>query len=208
MDGIIQLNDMEKDALREVGNVGTGNAATALSKMINKKVAMIIPNTEFVPIKKFAQQVGGEETIVTSVYLQIIGDVSGEALLMFPKEDSIRMVDMMMGQAPGTSKIIDEMGQSAINELANIFVGAYLNSLADLLKLRIMPNIPHFTIDMTQAVMDFILIKISNYADNVLSIKTDIKIEEVEVAGTFILVFDVESLTKILSVLKKMYSGE
>lgn len=206
MDSIINLNDLEKDALREVGNVGTGNAATALSKIINKRVAMVIPETSFVPIKEYAQKIGGAEKINASVYIQIIGDISGEALLMFPKEDSLKIIDMMLGNKPGTTMIIDDMGISALNELANIFVGAYLNSLANLLRLKILPNVPHIAIDMAQAVIDFILVKISDYADNVLSIKTDIAIEDVQVTGTFILIFETESLKKILEILNKMYS--
>jgi len=205
MEKLLNLNDMEKDALKEIGNVGTGNAATALSKLLNKHIEIIIPETKFVPITKFAKEFGGAENVVVSTYLQLLGDLSGETLFIFPVKSAEKIVDLMMGQPIGTSKIIDEMSQSAFKEMSNIFTGAYLNSMADFLEIKILPSVPHITTDMVQSIMDFILAKVSNHSDDVLSIKTSINIKDIEIEGFFIMIFDIASMNKVLGLLKKMY---
>ena len=89
MDKVLNLTNMELDALSEMGNIGTGNAATALSKMIQKNVEMNIPQTRFISIKEFAKDVGGPENIVSGIYLRIDGDFKGQVVFLFPKEGSI-----------------------------------------------------------------------------------------------------------------------
>lgn len=206
MDNLINLNEMEKDALRELGNVGTGNAATALSKLLNKHIEIIIPDTKFIPINRFSEEFGGAETIVVSTYLPIIGDLSGESMFIFPVISAEKIIDMMMSQEVGTSKIMDEMSQSAFKEMSNIFSGAYLSSLADFLQIKILPSVPHITTDMLQSVLDFLLAKMSNHSDNILCIKTHIKIVDIEIEGHFVMFFDIASMNKLLRILKEMYN--
>jgi chemotaxis protein CheC len=205
MEKALNLNDLEKDGLKEIGNIGTGNAATALSKLLNKHIEIIIPETKFVPIEQFANEFGGPEKIVVSTYLEVLGDLNGESLFIFPVESAEKIVDLMMQQPIGTSKIIDETAQSAFKEMSNIFTGAYLNSMADFLGNRILPSIPHITTDMLQSVIDFILAKVSNHSDTVLCIKTKIEISDMEIDGHFAILFDNASMAKLLEVLKKMY---
>lgn len=205
MENLLNLTEMEKDALKEVGNVGTGNAATALSKLLNKHVEIIIPETKFIPIKQFAQELGGPETIVVSTYLEIFGGLSGEAIFIFPVKSAEKVVDVMMNQPVGTSKIMDEMSESAFKEMSNIFTGAYITSLGDMMQTKLLPSVPHITTDMLQSVMDFMLAKVSNYSDTILSIKTKIEIKDIEIEGNFVILFDIVSINKLLHILKEMY---
>ena len=137
MDKTMDLTEIERDALKEIGNVGTGNAATALSKFLNKHIEIIIPETKFIPITQFADEFGGADKVVSSTYLQILGDLTGESMLIFPVKSAERMVSLMTGEDPDKVRIMDEMSQSAYKEMSNIFTGAYLSSLADFLQLRI-----------------------------------------------------------------------
>lgn len=206
MEELLNLNDIEKDAIKEVGNVGTGNAATALSKLLDTHIEIIIPETKFIPIKNFADELGGPESIVVSTYLEITGNFSGECLFIFPVKSAEKIVDLMTNKKEGISKITDNFSESAFKEMSNIFTGAYLSSLADMTESRIMPSVPHIATDMLQSIIDFILAKISNYADTILSIKTRIEIKDVSVEGYFIIVFDIASLNKLLKVLGEMYN--
>ena len=205
MESLLKLTDMEKDALKEVGNVGTGNAATALSKLLNKHVEIIIPETKFIPIKDFAKELGGPETVVVSTYLEIFGGLTGEAVFVFPVKSAEKIVDVMMNCPVGTSKIMDEMAQSAFKEMSNIFTGAYITSLGDMMQAKLFPSVPHITTDMLQSVMDFMLAKVSNYSDTILSIKTKIEIKDIEIEGHFVILFDIASINKLLNILKEMY---
>src|SRR5512133_915862 len=121
MDKLLKLTDLEMDALREVGNIGIGNGATAFSKIINKSIKIVIPDTKFIPLQKFSDEFGGPEKIITAIYLQISGDLEGEVLFFFSHDDSLKLIDLLNGRAIGTTKIIDELGMSALKEMSNIF---------------------------------------------------------------------------------------
>ncbi len=203
--GNINLTPKEIDALSEMGNIGTGNAATALSKFINKNVDMNIPKTEFIPIKDFSKVMGGPEKIIVGVYLQISGDITGEAIFAFPKEGALELIDIMMGRPPGTTKIIEEMDESALKELANVITGSFLNALANMFNVRLLPSVPHLAIDMAQTIIDFILIKVSRHADNLLCVKTKINVQGHHVDGDFLVLFDDKSLRMILDTLHDRY---
>jgi len=177
MVGQITLTALEKDALREVGNIGTGNATTALSTLLNTHIEIIIPNIDFIPINRFANELGGAEKLVVASYLALTGDVKGESLFICPVKSAEKIADLMLNQEIGKSKIEDEMVQSVFKEISNIFTGAYLNSIADFLEMRILPSVPDLATDMLQAIMDEILSKVANHSDEILCIKTEIQIK-------------------------------
>jgi chemotaxis protein CheC len=126
-------------------------------------------------------------------------------LFVFPEESAKELIDVLMGQPVGTTKIIDECGQSALLEMSNIFVGAYLSSLANLLGLKILPEPPHTATDMVQALIDFVLIKLSRHSNDVLIVKEIIQVDGHNINGIFLIVFDNESLKKTLSALHEKY---
>lgn len=207
MEENIKLTEMELDALTEMGNIGVGNVATDLSKFINKNVDMNIPETKFIPLKNYADEVGGPERLVSGIYLQISGDLIGESMFIFPKKGAFELIDLMMNQKTGTTKILGEMEESAFKEMANILTGSFLNAISKMLDVRLLPSVPHVATDMTQSILDYVLIKVAKHADTVLSIKTDINIEGHNIDGYFIILFDTPSLKKMLNILHKKYGN-
>lgn len=201
----IKLSEMEMDALREIGNVGVGNAVTALSKLLNKKIDINIPETKFVPLSEFAKEAGGPEKIVIGIYMGISGDLTGETIFLFSKESALELVDLMMGQEPGTSKIFEENAESAFKEMANIFSGAYLSALSNMLELKQFPGIPHVAQDMIQSIVDFVLCKVGESADEILCVKTKISMEGHNINGEYILMFEQESLRQLINRLKEKF---
>lgn len=207
IEGNVELSSMQMDALNEMGNVGTGNAATALSKLIGKSVDMNIPETKFVSIKDFANEFGGPEAVVSAIYLEIDDGLKGEVMFVFPQEGAFEMADLLQMKEPGTTKELDEMDQSAFKELANILIGAFLTSLSKMLDVSIIPSTPHMTTDMVQSVVDFILIRISQHAEQALCVKTKINVEGQNINGDFIVLFDKDSLNLMVEVLNKQFGG-
>lgn len=199
------LSDIEMDSLKEIGNVGVGNAATALSKMINKKVDITIPDAEFVSIQRFPEKAGGPETVVDCLYVPTTGDINGNALFFFRRECALKFVDLIMGKEPGTTKEMDDMDKSSFQEMANIVSAAYLNSMANMLGMAIMPEPPKLASDMLQSVIDGILAGIAKHANEVLYIQTQIKINDINVHANFTLLLDTESLNVLMSKLKEKY---
>lgn len=194
---------MEIDALKEVGNVGIGHAATALSKMLGKKVDINLPQTKFIPVLKFSENAGGPENIVIGLILETTGGIKGQSIFLFDEKDALRLTDLMMMQEPGTSKKFDEMNESAFSEMGNIVVGAYLSSLADMLNTTIYPGLPNLANDMVQAVLDSTLAKLSERGETLLSVKTKLIVEGDEINGIFFLIFEEESLKIVLDKLNE-----
>lgn len=201
----INLSEMELDALNEVGNIGTGNAATALAKFLNKSVDMNIPESKFIPITEFANEFGGPEKMISTIYLEVNGGLTGEVMFIFPFEGALELLDIVMGRAVGTTKELNEMDESAFKEIANILAGAFLSSLSNMLESSILPSIPHTATDMAQAVLDFILVKMSQYAEQIFCIKTKINLEGHNINGDFIFIFNDESLQIMLKTLHERY---
>jgi chemotaxis protein CheC len=196
---------MEIDALKEMGNVTTGNAATSLSKLINKNVGMNIPDSRFVPIGQFTYAIGGPERIVATSYLQLSGDLKGEALFIFPVQGALELVDIMMGRPVGGTKVMDDMDLSAFKEMSNILTGAFLNSISKMLDVTILPSIPHVATDMAQSLVDFILIKVSRHADEIFCVTTKIDVEGHHVNGDFLILFDQASLKTMIEIMHRKY---
>jgi chemotaxis protein CheC len=201
----IELSDMQVDAIKEIGNVGIGNASTVLSKLIDKKVKLSFHETKFVPLEEFANFIGGPDTIVASLSVNVLGDLSGRSFLIFPKDSALLLVDVMLDKKE-KSLDFDDMARSALNELGNIFVGAYLSSMANMLGIVVLPAVPEFLEDMAQSIVDSVLIDVGLYANDVLCIKTNISVEDHNITGgEFILILTPDSLTKCLNVLKEKY---
>ncbi|MFP4568267.1 MAG: chemotaxis protein CheC [Candidatus Woesearchaeota archaeon] len=201
----MKLSESEIDALREVGNVGIGNATTALSKILNKKIDINIPETRFVPLESFAEELGGPERIVNSLYLDFDGDVKGECIFAFPEKSALKLSDLILGRDAGTAKEMGEEESSAFMEMSNIFVGSYLSSLANMCELKIFPAVPNMACDMIQAVIDVLLINLAKHADSMLMVKAKISLEGHNIDGDFLLVFEEESLIKLLKILEEKY---
>lgn len=199
---IIKLTKEQQDVLKEIVSIGAGNAATALSQMLSKKVSILVPKVNLRPIEEASLVFGDSETLVTAVYLQLLGDVQGVILLSFKQEDQNRLADVLLGRELGKTIILDEMGQSAVKETATILSGAYLNAIAKFLKLRLLVSSPGLTHDMAGAVIDNILIETSREADFTLIIDTQFDIIDIstKVMTYFFFIPNMESLEKIIKI--------
>lgn len=163
-----KLNPFQLDALREVGNIGAGNAATALSQLINKKVNMSVPSVNIVPLSDIFSAVSGEEVSV-GIIVRVLGDIPGNVLIMLDKESALNITSEMIGSK---QEEINEMGSSALCELGNIISTSYMNAIASLTKMLILPSVPAVTVDMFGAILSTTFIESGQCDDYVLDIET------------------------------------
>lgn len=191
------LNPLQLDALREVGNIGTGNAATALSQLINKKVDMTVPNINIVPFDDIFSSIGGDE-IVVGVIVRVLGDTPGNILFVFEKDTALNLVKILTGQ---NEEYLSEMGNSVICEIGNIISSSYMNAIAKFTGLTIMPSVPAVTYDMLGAILSTTFIESGQFDDYVLDIETVFIENNAKVSGHFYYVPMPGSLEKILSAL-------
>jgi chemotaxis protein CheC len=206
VDSIKDMTEMQMSAIGEIGNIGVGNAATALSKIVGKAVNLSVPKVQILPINDAMGIVGDPEMLVAGVYLAIEGDIDGDILLIFSAENSrnlaqIMMCGMMPPKATEDEENFSEIEISALKELGNILSSSYLNSLADFTQMTIGPSVPGFCCDMAAAILSVALIEVSSFGDNVLILQTNFDIEGQNVEGFFLLVPKPGSLEKIFTAL-------
>lgn len=191
------------DVLKEIGNIGAGNAMTALSQMIQSKIDMKVPQVRLLEFKEIGSLLGSEETLMVGVILGVEGDITGEILFLIELSAAKSLTKkIMMGYDSGRQDF-DEMEQSAMQELSNIITGAYLNSLASLTNLCIYPTPPSLSVDMAGAILSVPAIEFGSLGDKILMIQSQF-FDEVEIDGYFILIPDMESYEKILKSLGMM----
>lgn len=188
-----KFGDFQFDVLREVGNIGAGHAATALSKLIQKEVDMKVPQVKIISFDEVADFVGGAEAIVVAVYLRVEGDCPGNMFFIVDFESARNLLQQMIGTAVSPD-VLSEMEISALHEIGNILAGSYLSSLADFTKLNLHPSVPALAIDMAGAILSYGLIELGRSGDFALTIDTAFFEGNAQVKGHFFLIPDPDSL--------------
>ena len=190
------------DVLKELGNIGAGNATTALAQMLQCKVDMKVPQVKLLDFAQVGTLMGGEEQIMAGIYLCVEGDISGSIMFLLEKDAARHLVSKLMGmELEGND--FNEMETSALKEIGNIITGAYLNSLSTITNLKIFPSVPYLTIDMAGAILSVPAIEFGTLGDKILLIQTQFT-DDYELNGYFILVPELESYAKILGALGLM----
>ncbi len=194
-----KMSDQYFDVLKELGNIGAGNATTALAQMMQCKVDMSVPQVRLLEFKEMGEMIGGEEVIMAGIYLAIEGDVTGSIMFLLEKQAARHLVNKLMGmQIEGEE--FSEMEFSALKEVGNIITGAYLNSLSSLTNLVIYSSVPDLTVDMAGAILSVPAIQFGKLGDKMLLIQTQF-FDDMVLDGYFILVPNLDSYTRILSAL-------
>lgn len=186
------------DVLKEIGNIGAGNATTALAQMLRCKVDMKVPQVKLLDFQEVGSAMGGEEQIMAGVYLLVEGDITGSMMFLLEEKAAHSLVAKLMQMPPNPDGEFTEMELSALKEIGNIIVASYLNSLSMLTNMRIMPSVPDLSIDMAGAILSVPAIEFGELGDKILLIQTQFT-DDVELNGYFILVPDLESYDKILT---------
>ena len=194
-----KMSDQYFDVLKEIGNIGAGNATTALSQMMQCKVDMTVPQVRMLEFKEVGEMMGGGETLMAGIYLGIEGDITGSIMFLLEKQTARHLVDKLTGMEMEGEEFT-EMEFSALKEVGNIITGAYLNSLSSLTNLVIYPSIPDLTVDMAGAILSVPAIQFGELGDKMLLIQTQFFDERV-LDGYFILVPDLNSYGRILAAL-------
>lgn len=192
------------DVLREIGNIGAGNAMTALSQMLQCKVDMQVPQVKLLEFKDVGALMGGEEQIMVGIYLAVEGDITGSIMFLVKQDSAKHLVNkIMMGMGGSEGSGLNEMELSAMKEVSNIITGAYLNSLSALTNLKIYPSPPELAVDMAGAILSVPAIEFGAIGDKILLIQSQFY-DDTMIDGYFILIPDLESYAKILRSLGMM----
>ena len=191
-----KITDVYCDVLKEIGNIGAGNAMTALSQMLQCKIDMRVPKVCLLEFQDVGTLMGGEEQLMACVLFGVDGDVSGMMMFMIEKNSAKHLVAKIMGTTE-LAEDFSEMEISALQEVGNIITGAYLNALASFTNMKIISSPPQMTVDMAGAILSVPAIEFGKLGDKLLLIQTQF-FDEIEVNGYFILIPDIDSYIKII----------
>ena len=198
-----ELSSTHMDALREISNIGMGNALTSLAQLVNRRINMDVPVATFIPFEQTVALAGGSEELVSCVSIRITGDVPGLVLFVFNWESTLKLVDMLMGQEPGTTSELDEIGQSAVMEVGNVLTGAFVGAIYSLTALEMKSAVPLLAYDMLGAVMTSLMVASGRVEEQVLLIETRLFQEQAEnnISGHFFMLTEPGSIERLFNAL-------
>lgn len=165
-----EYSPIELDVIKELANIGGGNAASSISQLINKPVAMTVPVVEIISYDELFAEVMEADTLVDSVCMKMTGSGEGDFLFITEEEATEKIIHMMM---PDDVEITDEIKTSALKELVNILVTSYLNAVAKLIDKNLISSIPIYVKDMFGAILSSVYIDSEQYDENVMIIKNE-----------------------------------
>lgn len=194
---IEELNNLHLDALREIGNIGSGNAATALATIINKKIDMNVPSIKILDFNDVSSALGGEEIVVAGVYFEVEGDIDGSIMFLLDLNSAKTLTNILMGREDYIEEL-NEMDRSALREIGNILSGAYISSLSSLTNLNIKMSVPSLCIDMAGAIISVPAIQFGYVADKMILIETVLQDGTEKVKGNFFLIPENNSFETLL----------
>jgi chemotaxis protein CheC len=188
-----QYSDLQLDALRELANVGSGTASTALSAMLGRSVDITVPNAFVLPMAEAVENIGNPEDDVTGIVLGVFGDMEATVLLLV-KPDHAALLCGMLG-VPADS----EFGESALMEIGNIVGSSYINALAMMTGMEIEPTPPGLATDMLAAIVESVLAQRATGGDIALLLDSDMVVEGEDCSVSFLLVPDQGGVEQLLA---------
>ncbi|HEX9061633.1 MAG TPA: chemotaxis protein CheC [Clostridia bacterium] len=197
----MNFHSINIDVMKELGNIGAGNAATALAKMLNKKVNMDVPRVRILEFKDVNEILGPADSVVTGILLNVTGDINGSIMFILELNAARMLVDFLMMSPRSNNETFSDIELSALKEIGNILSGAYLSALSTITDLLIMPSIPDISIDMAGAILSVPAIEFGKIGDTVLYIETVFSEGEDRVVGDFFLIPDIDSYEILLKAL-------
>ncbi len=200
-----ELGTLQLDALREVANIGSGHAATALSQLTGRRIWVDAPTIRVVPVEEVAGLTGGQDEVVACVVMQVLGDLAGRTIQVFPGATASRLAGILLRRDDiGFPDGFGEVEKSALKEAGNILGAAYLNALSDFLGMLLLTSVPGLAIDLAGAVLTSGTIQDTDEGDHLICIDTIFRMDEEQEAlkGHFLLVPDPDSLQVILRAIR------
>ena len=188
-----QYTELQLDALRELANIGSGTASTALSTMLGRSVDISVPNAQALPFAEAVDAAGPAEQAITGIVLGIVGEMNGTVLLLVPPADADAMC-RMLGVEPD-----DEFALSALGEIGNIVGTSYINALASMTGMDIEPTPPATATDMLGALVASVLAEQAHAGDVALMLDSNLVVEGEDCSVSFLLVPDQGGVETLLS---------
>ncbi len=196
------LTSLKLDVLKEIGNIGAGNATTALSVMLQTKLEIETPIVKILEFNDIADMVGGADAIVAAVLTRFTGEVSGMTLFIMEMEEAKNMVSVMLNKTYSEDFVeFDHMEKSALKEVGNILMSSYISSISTLTGLEVRSNPPGICVDMAGAVLSLPISVLGQVGDKALIVDSKFIDNNRPIDGFIMFVADDVSLDSMFEAL-------
>ena len=192
------LTELQRDALKEVGNIGAGHAATALSQLLNTTVKLSEPTIDVLKYRDLATKIGYADRTVAALHMYVRGEAPGQMVVLFDREQALEFVNIFVKRVIGDIQIFDSIVDSTLKELGNIIAGSYLTALISLTGINLLPSVPTLSYGTIQAAFRTLMSILPD--QDVFLIESQFLDNDKAVSGQFILIPETGSLEPLLSV--------
>ena len=193
-----EMNELEIDILKEIGSIGGGNAATALSSMLSAKVNMSLPGVEILGFNEALDHLGDPEELVAAIFVEMSGELSGIMLFVLTKEFSDEILFRMLGKADSDFLALDEIDSSVLIEIGNIVISSYITAMASLTGVNVELSVPQPALNMLGGIMSVPIAMMGQHSDRIMMITGEFKIDGKALNSNMLLLPDVESLNVLM----------
>ena len=193
------LEQRSHDALQELGNVGAAHAVTALSQLLEHTVMISVPRVHTVSPSQVSTLCGNPEALVAGVAFDVVGDAAARILLMLPRSCAMELVDLLLRNPAGSTKVLNELGNSTVRETGNIMASAYLNGLSEFLAMLLLPSVPNLVFDLAGAILDISAGGVEKRAGEVIAVENEFSVDGTGIKGNLLIFIDASSIDPMVS---------
>lgn len=193
-----EINDLEIDILKEIGSIGGGNAATALSSMLNAKVNMSLPKVEILDFNEALNNVGDPEEVVAAILVEMSGELGGIMLFILTKQFSDEILFRMLGKTESNFFELEEIDSSVLMEIGNIVISSYITAMSSLVNMSVELSVPQLAVNMLGGIMSVPIAMMGQHSDRIMMITGEFKIDGKALNSNMLLLPDVESLNVLM----------
>ena len=193
-----ELNSLELDTLREIGSMGTGNAATSLSEMLQREVHITLPEVRIMEYNEAIEWIGGPEEITAGVLVKMGGQMNGIMLSCQPIEFVNIVLESVLGESVTDFKQLEEMENSCLVEVGNIMISSFINALSGLSGMDITLTVPALTVDMQGAILAVPMAEYGGQSDYLMTIGGNFVCDNKQVPCRLLMSPDIRSLNALL----------
>lgn len=193
------MGGMERDVIKEVGSIGTGNAATALSSLLNVTIRMTIPEVDILGYDSAVDKMGMPEEIVAAVLVDMSGEMDGLMLFILKLDFINEMLYRVMGKEIKDYKELGELETSALVEIGNIMISSYINALSGLANMEIELSVPQIAVNMLGGILSVPMVEFGYETDKLMFISGQFKIEDKIYNSDLLMLPDIKSLNHLMT---------
>lgn len=206
MNSYDDMNYMEMDVIKEVGSIGTGNAASALSSLLGAPVRMLLPQVSVLDFNDAISEIGNPETIVAAVMVKMSEDISGIMLFILKPDLVNDIIGRLLNHQIDDYLQLDQMDISALNEVGNIMISSYVNALSTLAGVNITLSVPEIAVNMVGGIMSVPMVEFGYQTDKLMMIRGKFIIDEKVLDSDLLMLPDITSLNYLMKKLVN-YNG-